>query len=356
MTSADVLDDDPLRMLRGARLAAELEFEIEPATVAAIRARVARANQPAPERRRDELCRIFELDDAERGIRVLEELRLLDVLMAEVAAGKGVEQPKEHAYDVFEHNVRAVAVLDLLLRERRPDIASAWMWDDVWATFGWCEVRLRASFREEISEGRSRRALLKLAGLLHDVAKPQTRERQLDGRVRFFGHAELGARIAAEVMRRYRFSARESRWVALLVEEHLRPGQLAQVGEVPTRRALHRFFKDLGDAAEAALFLSLADGAAARGPNLKPDGWRRQAAYMNSLLVRSFEDEGIVHPPRLLTGYDIMSTLRLPQGPSVGRLLSALEEAQAAGDVMDREGALAFVREQARGAAGEGSD
>jgi hypothetical protein len=78
---------------------------------------------------------------------------------------------------------------------------------------------------------------------------------------------------------------------------------------------------------------------------------------MNSLLVRSFEDEGIVHPPRLLTGYDIMSELSLAEGPIIGRLLGALEEAQAAGDVGDREQALAFVRERVRrgpGAAEQG--
>ena len=356
MTSPAVLDDDPLRLLRGVRLAAELGFAIEAATADAIRERRGRATHPAPERRRDELCRIFALEAAEPGVRLLEALGLLDVLLPEVAAGKGVEQPKEHAYDVFEHNVRTVAALDVMLATQPPAGKDAWLWDEVWAIFGWCEDATRAYFREEMSEGRSRGALLKVAGLLHDVAKPQTRAAQPDGRIRFFGHADAGARIAAEIMRRYRFSARERRWVALLVEEHLRPVQLAQVGEVPTRRALHRFFKDLGDAAIAVLFLSLADGAAASGPRLTREGWRRQAAYMNSLLVRSFEDEGIVHPPRLLTGYDIMSALSLPEGPAIGRLLNALEEAQGAGDVTDRDQALAFVKEQVRGAAGRGSD
>jgi putative nucleotidyltransferase with HDIG domain len=355
MTSPVVLDDDPLRLLRGVRLAAELRFEIEAATAAAIRERRERALEPAPERRRDELCRIFALDAAEPGIRLLDALGLLDMLLPEVAIGKGVEQPKEHAYDVFEHNVRTVAALDIML-SLRPAGEDPWLWDELWTVFGWSGEAMRAYFREEMSEGRSRAALLKFTGLLHDVAKPQTRAAQPDGRIRFFGHADVGARMASEIMRRYRFSARERRWVALLVEEELRPVQLAQVGEAPSRRALHRFFKDLGDAAVAVLFLSLADGAAASGPRLTRDGWRRQAAYMNSLLVRSFEDEGIVHPPRLLTGYDIMSALSLPEGPAIGRLLNALEEAQAAGDVTDRDQALAFVREQVRGAAGRGSD
>jgi hypothetical protein len=68
---------------------------------------------------------------------------------------------------------------------------------------------------------------------------------------------------------------------------------------------------------------------------------------MNSLIVRSLEGEGIVHPPRLLTGHDIMSATAISQGPAVGRLLVALEEAQAAGEVSNRAEALAFVKELA---------
>ncbi|MBF6599226.1 MAG: HD domain-containing protein [Dehalococcoidia bacterium] len=348
MTSASALDADPLRLVRGIRIAAELGFTLEAATAAAIRARAAAVLASAPERRRDELCRIFALERAATGLLLLDEAGLLDVLLPEVALGKGVEQPQEHAYDVFEHNMRTVAALDVMLAAERPAADAQWMWEMVWEVFGWCEARLRAYFAEEMSEGRTRAGLLRWAGLLHDVAKPQTRARQPDGRIRFFGHAEEGARVAGSVLRRFRFSARERRWVALLVGEHLRPVQLAQLGEAPTRRALHRFFKDLGDAAAAVLFLSLADAAAARGPEMTPEGWRRQAAYMNSLIVRSFEDEGIVQPPRLLTGYDIMSELGLTEGPLVGRLLGVLEEAQAAGDVRDREEALAFIRQQER--------
>jgi poly(A) polymerase len=273
---------------------------------------------------------------------MLDETGLFDALLPEVAAGKGVEQPREHAYDVFEHNLRTVGALDVMLAGTPPGMAD-WVWTAVWDAFAWRSHEVRDYFAGELTAGHTRAALLRLGGLLHDVAKPQTRARQPDGRIRFFGHSEEGARVAAEMLRAYRFPAREVRWVALLVEEHLRPVQLAALGEVPTRRALYRFFRDLGDAAQAVLFLSLADAYAARGPMMTPDAWRRQVAYMNSLLVRSFEDAGIVHPPRLLTGYDIMSALSLTEGPAVGRLLAALEEAQAAGEVRDRDEALAFV-------------
>ena len=203
--------------------------------------------------------------------------------------------------------------------------------------------QLRAYFDEQVSEARPRGSMLKFASLLHDVAKPQTRTLESDGRARFLGHAEEGAQVAARVMRRYRFSSKERHFVSVLVAEHLRPVQLAAVGAVPTRRALYRFHRDLGDAAVAVLFLALADAAAARGPRMTPDGWTRHVGYMNSLLVRSRKEEGIVDPPRFLTGRDIIETFEITAGPVIGQLLEALREAQAAGEVTDADGALAFV-------------
>ncbi len=344
MNGAEVFAADPLRLLRGARIAAALGFTIETVTAAAIRERAPEVRRAAAERRRDELAQVFALDDAYGGLRLLDDLGLLDALLPEVTFGRGVSQPKEHAYDVFEHNMRAVEAMDALLAPAPPLGERDWMWDGVWAAFEWCAPLLRTYFAEEMREGRSRASLLKLTALLHDVAKPQTLTAEADGRVRFLGHADLGAAIASRIMRRYRFSSREVRFVSKLVAEHLRPGQLGALGEAPTRRALYRFYRDLGDAAPAVLFLSLADAAAARGPAMTSEGWTGLVGYVNSLLVRSQEEEGIVSPPRLLTGRDIMQRLGVPEGPEIGRLLEALEEAQAAGEVLDRDAALAYVR------------
>ena len=348
MNGVGVFDADPLRLLRGVRIAAELGFDIEAATEVAIRERATRVSEAAAERRRDELARIFALHDAYGGLVLLDGVGLLEALLPELAAGRGMSQPDDfHAYDVFEHGLRAVEAMDVMLARARPLGDKAWMWDELWRAFGWCESELREYLAEEMSEGRSRGSVLKLAALLHDVAKPQTREVR-DERVRFFGHADVGADIAARVMRRYRFSAREVRFVSVLVAEHLRPVQLAQVGEVPTRRALYRFHRDLGDAARAVLLLALADAAAARGPRMTSEGWARHVGYMNSLLVRSNQEEGIVDPPRLLTGRDIIERFGLSPGPVIGRLLESLREAQAAGEVIDLDGALAFVEQMAR--------
>jgi putative nucleotidyltransferase with HDIG domain len=241
-----------------------------------------------------------------------------------------------------------VEAVDLMLAAHRPEGERAWMWGSLWDAFAWCAPSMHAYLDASMVAGRSRRALLKLATLLHDVAKPQTRTVDETGRIRFLGHAEEGAAVAGRALRRLRFSTREGQFVALLVREHLRPVQLAQKGEMPTRRALYRFYRDLGDATPAVLLLSLADAAASLGPRLTEREWSAQVAYMNSLLVRSQDEEGIVSRPRLLTGHDIMRELDCAGGPFIGRLLEALGEAQAAGEVTDTEAALAYVRELAR--------
>jgi len=338
MNGDSVFDDDPLRMLRAVRIASELRFTIEAATADAIRSAPECVLSAAGERQREEMLRIFGLPNAGAAVRLLEGLGLLDSLTPEVAAGRGVAQPPQfHRYDVLGHAIAAVETMDILCARSRPAGARAWMWDALWETFAWDAARLRAYVDE-------RAALLKLAGLFHDVAKPQTKSIDADGRIRFLGHADAGAAVASTVLRRMRFSTREIEFVRTLVREHLRPVQLAQIGDVPTPRALYRFHREVGDALEGVLLLSLADGAAAAGDRLTVDGWRRQVAYMNSLIVRLQGEGGIVHAPRLLTGRDIMSEFGLAEGPRIGVLLDAVREAQAAGDVHDRESALTFVR------------
>jgi poly(A) polymerase len=264
--------------------------------------------------------------------------------LPELTFGKGVTQPGEwHYYDVFEHNMHALESIDELLALARSE-ESGPQGAELWRTFAWCEPEIRAHLAEQLSEGRTRASLLKLAAVLHDVAKPQTRTVTPDGKAHFYGHADEGAKIAARIMRRERFSSSEVRYVSRLIAEHLRPVQLAQVGEVPTRRALWRFYRALGDGVPGVLLLSLADASASRGPGMTSEGWSRHVRYMNSLLVRSKEEAGILHAPRLLTGSDIMREFRLAEGPRVGELLDALAEAQGAGEVEDRAAAIAFVR------------
>lgn len=337
-----VFRNDSLRLMRGPRLCVELGFDLDPATAETIRRDAPLLAKAAPERRRDELARIFETQRAATGLRLLDGLGLLDVVLPEVTAARGVPQPKEHYWDVFQHLLETVVSLDVMLAEQQPaDARVAVFWRELWVQLS-LFPELRAHFSEETAEGRTRGGLLKLAGLLHDVAKPETKRVEESGRVRFFGHPQLGAQKAEAILKGLRYSGAETRLVAVAVEEHMRPMQLG-AGGPPTRRALYRFFRDTGEAAFDVLFLSLADHMAARGPRLTPLTWHRHVAYIAYLLQRR-RDELLVEPvPRLLTGHDLIAELGLTPGGLIGRLLKQIEEARAVGEISTREEALALA-------------
>jgi poly(A) polymerase len=341
MVSREALRDDPLRLLRAARLTIELDLEIEPETEGTIRELAYLVTQAAGERQREELVRILATPRAASGIRLLDALGLLAELLPEITAARGVGQPFEHHYwDVFDHSVEALAGLDLMLS---PVIDPArWLAPVFREVLGDFELD---AYLDGLVGGHSRRVLLKLAGLLHDVSKPETKSEQEDGRVRFLGHPEQGAAKAETICSRLRFGARETRFVSLLVEEHLRPTQLSQAGEMPSKRALYRFFRDLEDAAPACLFLSLADAAAARGPRLEKDRWAGHVAYVRWVLENGLPaEDAAARPERLLDGEALMAALSLEPGPEVGRLLAAIDEAQAVGEIATRDEALGLAR------------
>jgi len=344
MVRPEAFRADPLRLLRAVRLCAELDFGLDPQTAAVMAESASLLSRAAPERQRDELMRILATSRAAPGVRLADNLGLLEPILPEVTATRGEEQPKEHQWDVFEHSLEAVAALDALLSSKEPaDGHWARLWRELWRKMDEFPA-VGGHFQEEVSQGHSRVALLKLGALLHDVAKPETRTIDDDGRMRFFGHAQVGARRATAAARRLRFSGAEVRQVEAMVKEHLRPLQIARDGP-PSRRALYRYFRDTGEAAIDVLFLSLADHLATVGPRLDWDDWRAHLAVVGYILAWRFQEE-LAAPPRLVTGHDLMEALGLSPGPLVGRLLETVQEAQAAGEVTTREEALALARQE----------
>ncbi len=340
MVSEAALREDPLRLLRAARLAHQLDLDIDPETELAVRDNAHLLNQAAPERQREELVRMLATPKAARAVRLLDALTLLRELLPEITAARGVAQPSEHHYwDVFDHSVEALAALDeMVLLDPPPDRWLAQTFRDVLSGFGLDQ------YLNETVGGHTRFVLLKLAALLHDVAKPETKTEDPDGRVRFLGHPERGAETASRICRRLCFGNRETQFVALLVEEHLRPTQLSQ-GDLPSKRALYRYFRDLGEAAPACLFLSLADAAAARGPRLQPDRWTGHVRYVAWILDHASQmDAGIAKPQRLVDGGTLMAALDLDPGPLIGRLLDAIDEARAVDEVTTPDQAIALAR------------
>lgn len=337
-------EEQPLCALRAAALAVELDGRIVEESAAALRRHAARIGTAPGAAQRDALIAVLDLHAAARALRLADDLDALDPLLPELVPGKGCAQPREHYYDVFDHLIETVAVLDVLLGPEPADGPWQERFRLLWRALP-DAAALRARYEREIAPGRTHRALLKLAGLLHDVSKPETRTVQPNGRVRFFGHEDLGAQRAAAIMTRLAFTANEIELVTRLVKNHLRPGQLAGPGAAPTPRALARFFRDLGEAAPDLLLLNLADHAAARGPELSETGWAEHVAYVAWVLANR-PAPPTAAPRPLVTGHDLMAALDLPPGPHIGRLLQAIHEAEARGLVRTRAEALAYARER----------
>ena len=331
----DVFRYDPGRLLRGARLAGRLKFMLEPETARLIRQEAPRLENVAPERVRNEFMSILAQDGARAQLEVLDRLDLLCRIIPELELTKGVSQPKAHHYwDVWNHNLHTVEFAELITRgHQNSAIYSLAPWN----------AEVAAYFAEEVGDGFSRRTVLKLAGLLHDIAKPQTKAPDKTGRIRFLGHSEMGAEMVTERLSQLRFSARIVGMVARIVEHHLRPAQLRQGDKEPTPRAVHRYYRDVGDVAVDTIYLAMADYLAAKGPEVVAERWANHARMLGNLLQAGREKAPAKGPQRLLTGHDLMQQFDLPPGPLIGRLLAQIDEARAAGEVATREEALALA-------------
>jgi tRNA nucleotidyltransferase/poly(A) polymerase len=324
--------DDPIRVLRAFRFGAQLEAELDPSMAPLLREAGPRLSSASGERVREELLATFQTERAGWACRQLEELQLLDVLFPELAPGRGIDQGGYHHLTVLNHELETVAQCDRML-----------------ADFAEFSPDLRAPMAEYCAatpvEGRTRKALIKLAGLYHDVGKPATRRVEADGDIWFIGHEQFGEGMMEAVVNRLKLSNREGDLVRKLVLYHLRPGHLSREPQL-TRRAIFRFFRDLEEDGPACLFVWWADRLSTRGPISRVDQIDQQRARLEELFrAYFFKAEEVVSPRPVIDGTTLMRALGLTPGPTVGRLLRAVQEAQAEGRVGSAEDALTLARE-----------
>lgn len=279
--------EDHLRMMRAVRFAARFDFEIEPQTFAAIRERAAEIAKIAAERVRDEVNRILTEGGAARGFRLLDETGLLAVILPEVAAMKGVEQPPQFhpEGDVWTHTLLMLEGLE------QPSTTLAW------------------------------------GVLLHDVGKPPTF--RVADRIRFDGHVEEGVKIAESIGERLRFSRGEIDSIVALVANHMKFMHIAEMR--PSK--LKRFLRLPAFNEHLALH---------RLDCLSSHGDLTNYQFAKEKLEEAPEET--LRPAPLITGHDLIAEGFAP-GPKFSEILTAVEDAQLEGTLSNRAEAMAFVKE-----------
>jgi poly(A) polymerase len=291
--------EDKLRMLRAVRFAARFDYKIDPATMAAIQKLAPKIHQVSCERVREELTKMLTEGQARRAFELLDTSGLLPEVLPEIAAMKGVEQPPQYhpEGDVFVHTL-------LLLEKLQPNASGS----------------VSGSVSGSISK------TLAWGALLHDVGKPAT-FRVAPDRIRFDGHVEVGVKMAAEILRRLRFSNHETDQILSLVDNHMRFGSVQRMKQSTLKKFLRL------PAFEEHLELHRIDCLSSHCQLDTYEYTREQMRSMPPELIR---------PTPLITGRDLIEAGYEP-GPRFKEVLTAVEDAQLEGRLTSREAAMEYA-------------
>jgi poly(A) polymerase len=289
---AERFGEDHLRLLRAVRFAAQLDFDLDPETLAALRQLAPKINLVSAERIREELQKLFAPPHAARGLVLLRDSGLIEPVFPELAATVACGQSPDYHPEgtVFEH-------LRLMLAQLPADASQSLVW----------------------------------AVLLHDIGKPPTAQTDpVTGAIHFYGHEKVGAEMAQAILQRLRFPKKQIAEIAACVRHHMQFKDVRQMRQSTRRRMLLR------ETFPLELALHRLDCLGSHGSLDHYDFLRAQQA--------EFEQTPALRPP-LLNGHDLMA-LGVQPGAALGALLHELRELQLQDELKTPEAARAWVLEK----------
>ena len=308
--SPQAFADDPVRVLRCVRLSQTLDFSIDGATARLAAATVRDLPRCACERIKNEFCTA--LGSASLG--VLHAWGVLALLIPETAQWPDLPRNQHHPDDLLTHALETVRAVERLCDE---PFAHGLEFLD-----------------EEIEQAVSRRSLLVLAALLHDSGKVSTC-RSAAGTVTFHGHETAGAVLNRRIAARLGLGRRAQRMLAGITAMHMRPGQLARLGQV-TERACVRLVRDAGEVAGEVILLGVADARAKRAADCQ----HHEQLARRLLTLRAGRPASV----ELVTGADVMTCFNVGPSALVGRVLAEIHALEAQGALSTREDALQWMQ------------
>jgi len=319
------LEDDPLRCLRAYRFSSQLGFKIHPETIQYIDKYKKLLSNVAVERVQVELIKLFEGKYCSENLEKMKENGLLFQIFPELEKEIKVPPNLHHHLGLLDHSIETVRQIEIL-----ENTMPAWFIEKL---------------NSDQANGIKYISLLKIAGLLHDLGKPETWQIDEEGRHRFIKHDEIGAQKAVDLLNRLKFSKNACKYITKLIKYHIYPSQLIREDEPATEKAIFRMFRKLESETPDVILIAMADRLSARGPEITEDIVRKNLNGLQQFLdIYSKSKEKVESLPKLLSGNDVMEILEIPVGPRVGAILKTLKEAQISGDINTREEAIAFIK------------
>jgi len=324
MVSARGFKDDPLRVVRAFSHRSLLGFSIDKKTLAQIKKDLHLLRDISYERIREELFKILSSERAAENFKAMDRIGLLEQIIPQVSVMFKVTQGTYHHLDVWPHSLETIAQLEGVFKEVKDD------------------TDIQKYLNEDLGGGHRRFAVMKLAALLHDIGKPDTKK-IADGKTSFHSHERVGKIIVRKIGKMLKISTKERYALEDMVYWHLRPGYLSNFKN-PSRRSIFRYFRDTQDEALSVLLLSLADQRSTRGPMTTEEDQRHHENIVKSLVKQYIEEQKKEPFVRLIDGNDLIRRLKLKPSPLFGKILHEVEEKQVLGKIKTKAEALELAR------------
>lgn len=316
--------DDPLRILRAFRFMSVLGFKMSDELMCIIKKHINLLNLPAVERINYELLKLFGGNFAYDTLLSLDNTGGLEVLFPFVSELKRVSPNTHHHLDLFYHSLETVRQIQLLYLNAEKEVQS---------------------HLEEVSFGaHPRLAFLKLAGFMHDIGKFSTWSIEEEtGRHRFIKHDDAGAKLAVPFLKKMNFSNKQIDYLTSMIKNHMYPSQVISAPEL-NEKVMMRYVRKMEDNSIDVIILAMADRFSALGEAVTEDMVNQNISGLQNLMNFYISVKDSLEPlPKLLTGNEIMSLLNIKPSPLLGKIITALHDAQLSGDVMTKEHAIDFV-------------